>query len=992
MKKYCLFLAVFTTFAFGADRKEICKNVFQAANDDFQLAIVDLAENRPEAALARAERGTLSEDQKLLLWRLLSGRPGKRTAAELERLHFADETLRGIVAELAVSDPATCLALLPRTYDNPDQLFSLLKDLATGIDLGPARARLSELNEAQRAELATRQIELIGEASFLPFQKHYALSSPDAISKVMAALLRRGWYEPGELIGADAAVKGFTEEQREKMAVAFCSSEEVLENWETFEQLAETLRVSKLPLPSQIEIAGTIFATNTNRDGWEAKYFNELFEDNGFEVPFTYTTANATDVLVAAFKKITRERLKEQEERDNFLFAAYGNRAIAMAAGVQKLKKAIFAHDGMETIAATFNLETLEELHLVDEPHRRDLTRTLREFAEENPELLPKEFVGLLWEPVRNQSIALKMLNEYLFQNEGRWDRVPSNSLELISDLSGLPYETLRDSPLSRNPGELYALLMDIQSSLKHPAFSEIRIEPGVFAERREFLTLLRTLRDLHALEGDGTKTWKKVLAEIGVQDEINANGLEALRHHSTYVLIAKVREKLKEHGVQFTPTQFEALGKQWGDLEPIWTLLSRFEGDTSWKQEIDPLGQVFKAALDGTFHEKKFGGGFTLKKRSGEQDIQMAKAQFENIVKTKAQRAAWTKPRWKVSLPGTEPKDVTAVAERTRAILASDVVAPLSQRLTAPKKKPTKQFLKSIDWEGELLQQDPRPLVEKLVEDWALKTGVEKSQAAAALLLHTFGEMTGDGSALKLRGTIRVARALMVSHPEVQAEAPKTIRQVLSNAETSLRELETKSYGEILLTVSNADPKFLLTIGDAVQTSSCQSYSTGGRIEALLGYVMDANVQAVVSYSLSQQHFETAGAFNEVAKAQAEGRLLQVAFDGNLKIATFTLQPAEGNPIAVRTLPLGYAHQRQMLKLGESEGGPGVRLEQLYEQKHPESETMQGMHEEILADLVRELRIRDNELPMTVPPSRNPGGVYSDLAESLTAGEYEIP
>lgn len=998
-----LFLVLPSVTALAEEKgRGLCQKVFESSGEDYQLAIIDIAENRWPKARERVEKGAFSDDQKLLLWRLMVGREKKITAKDLAAFQFAPETLKEIITDLAATDPATCLSLLPKGYSSPDELFSTLQLLAGKIDIAPVLDRIGVLSEAERAELAVQQIQGFGENAFLNHQAAYAVSGTESLVNVLEALFRRAWYEPERLAALGKIEGRFSPENRARLLIALAESKMILSDWDKFESAAQALEAGKLSLPSQTEIAGAVFATWTNEHGWDLEYFQSLFEDQGYQIPFTYRSSHATDVLVATFQRVNRDQIRNREKRDEFLFAAYGKRAIAMSIGVEKLKRAIFRLDGDQTIAATFNLESLENLHLADPAAHHDLTRVLQTFAEENPELLPKEFVSVLWDPVRNQSVALRMLQEYLYQNRGNWDHVPANSLEVLAYVSGLSYSDLRTSRLTKNPGELYTILLDIQDGMSAPAFKDLRVDPSAFEARREFLNFLRALRDLHALNGDHTEGWEKTLGQTGLTREtpLTSDNLAEFHRAATENLVRGVQEKLTSYGIRSTYDQFVKLEAQWGDLEPLWTLLSRFESEPNWRGEIPALAQVFESSLDGTFRTRKFEGGFTLPGRPPEHDIHMAAAQFASVAPEKAQRAAWVKPRWKIAIPEADSERGTKspeVLESVRSELLAKVEGSLLQ--TAKPGKISQKTARELEalLEGDLLHQDPHPIVEKLLTSLLKANGSQREMAGRALLAAALDHLKSPTSTPeRLRGTVRLLRSLVTTERGLAAADPQAVKLGLSQAERALRDLEQKTAGEILLTVLNGDPKFLITIGDAVKTSSCQSYSTGGRIDALLGYVMDANVQAVVSYSLSQQQFENAGDFHCVVKARLEKRLGKVEFDGNKKIATFTIRGAAAGEKSVKvvSLPLENAYQRQMIKLGRNTRTqqPGLRLEALYEQQHLHSDRMQAMHEEILEDLVREMGIEENESPIAVSGSRNPGGVYSDLAQTQTNEPYVIP
>jgi len=986
-----------------AHRRPLCQTVFAEMSDSYKETLLDIAEDRISEARIKIAEGTFTEEQKLFLWRLMAGRGGTTAIEALADFKFAEQTLEDITSEIALKDPEACLEILRNLRLGQHELFALLKILGAKIDLGSVGDRLGVLTEAQRAELAVIQIKHVGAAYFVQSASYFAITSPAEVAEVAIALMRHeGGYTTEHLESYQDALPHFTTEQRKRIALAFAESPQLHNEWGHFQHLAQ-LKINELPETDRAEIAGFAFANFVNQSGWQAGYFSYFFKTSYPDGPFRLEPYHQTDILMKTLERVDKKMLRDRNSRDQFLFQIYNGKIMALGAAVPKLRKIIFARDGIATIAEHYNLETLDELHLVDEAASLDLTRALLTFANENPDLLPKDFVTILWDPVRNQSVVLRMLKEYLAQNEGKFDHMPENSLQLISQVTGLKYEDIRESKIQKNPGELYELVMDIQDGLAKPAFKTLPIEAGVFEKRTEFLKLLRALRDLHAQNGDGTKGWKATFKAVGLSTSkgITVDNLEKIYSRAQETLVAAIKEKLAGQNINFSYEQFMALEKQWGDLEPIWTLLSRYQNQGNWNQEVAPLAQVFEASLQGTFREKKFKGGFDFRN-----DVAMASAQLKDIT-TVPQRKAWMKPRWKMAVPNegqavAEAEQEATTLETVRESLKESVTVPLKAALGNPPVVDA-DIVETFHREAvqpllteKILNGDPIPMVDSLIAELREKADGLEAPEAARILTRIGLEIVQnpESSPQEVRGGLRLVRTLLTSHKEMGlGELPETVKQGLGQADRALKEMGAQATGEFILTVLNADPKFLLTIGNVVNTASCQSYSSGGHIETLLGYVMDANVQAVVSFALKQQQFKSASDFNQVVKAHASGKLSDVVFDGNLRRATFVIEQ-DGEPLRIESETFPYAYQRQMIKLGTCRrcGKPGMRLEKLYHQQHANADQMQSMHEEIMSDIVQEMGLEHNNHSITVAPSRNPGGVYSDLARGIQTGEYVIP
>ena len=93
-----------------------------------------------------------------------------------------------------------------------------------------------------------------------------------------------------------------------------------------------------------------------------------------------------------------------------------------------------------------------------------------------------------------------------------------------------------------------------------------------------------------------------------------------------------------------------------------------------------------------------------------------------------------------------------------------------------------------------------------------------------------------------------------------------------------------------IVVTAFDCSPRLMLTIGDVVNTGCCLNYQSGGRINVLPAYVVDANIQALVSWQLKQTHFASVRDYKAVLNAFVAGRPAAADFDGDRLMFRFTL------------------------------------------------------------------------------------------------------
>ena len=99
---------------------------------------------------------------------------------------------------------------------------------------------------------------------------------------------------------------------------------------------------------------------------------------------------------------------------------------------------------------------------------------------------------------------------------------------------------------------------------------------------------------------------------------------------------------------------------------------------------------------------------------------------------------------------------------------------------------------------------------------------------------------------------------------------------------------------------------------------------------------------------------------YKAVLNAFVAGRPAPAAFDGDRLVFRFTLPEGE-RETTVDTLSLGFAHLRQIVRLGRARQGvslrPGLLAEREYAQPHPLQPLMHANHADILRALSAELR-----------------------------------
>jgi hypothetical protein len=172
-----------------------------------------------------------------------------------------------------------------------------------------------------------------------------------------------------------------------------------------------------------------------------------------------------------------------------------------------------------------------------------------------------------------------------------------------------------------------------------------------------------------------------------------------------------------------------------------------------------------------------------------------------------------------------------------------------------------------------------------------------------------------------------------------------------------------------ILLSYFTDHPKTLLEIGK-YPISTCQDYeSTGYLNKALLGYVLDAHIKALV---LREIEIETEEEINEEDLNQAK-----VNLDEEKDIIKITL--TNGKTIKGR---ISKPIARRIIMLGKKEGKATLLLEPIYSRLGREDETYEKFLDTPLGKIRLELNLEITESGegVILPQSHNPAGYYRDV------------
>ena len=436
--------------------------------------------------------------------------------------------------------------------------------------------------------------------------------------------------------------------------------------------------------------------------------------------------------------------------------------------------------------------------------------------------------------------------------------------------------------------------------------------------------------------------------------------------------LVKSVQSIFADSALDFKPTDFVKLQKKWGDLTPIYVLAGRY---AHHKPLLKALSQIFKAEIEGRFAHFKF---------EGEEDPEAEEVIAEQLkaLKGKKDKLAWAKNRSIVELLET----TNDPSEELLHVKLLDLQNFIETTLI-PNWKIENEDLVDLSFLSGL--KNPKDFVEG---------------HATNLLPLVFS----------LRHFVKSADLNTYRRPEFKA-AIKLLdyisnkqREVINSAQTSadLKSLKDKALQlqatqkpsqdlRILASTSVSGAKALLTIGNCVKgATSCQNYRTGSEVETLLGYVMDAHVKAVLSFSLGENDFKSLQDFKKLTSALKDKSLLEKTYDEEKMQWKFKLP----NDEVIESKPLASASRREMIKLGTNNDLPELSSPAILREPPYQQTSQAGLAEldfqakKICGDILSDLdQVNFKPSEIRIGKSRGPEGHYSDLGGGKQTQAYDV-
>lgn len=586
----------------------------------------------------------------------------------------------------------------------------------------------------------------------------------------------------------------------------------------------------------------------------------------------------------------------------------------------------------------------------------------------ENHAGIRAEWVPMLWDRSPRRDVGLGILREAIRLDDAG-EAVPATSREVLARASGFSLAALQGLNVSPHvESRLYEVTLEFIRGAQSPVFAATVIDGEVWRQKdlRDLVSMLAKVSLAHQVSGGDPEAWTRVWRELGRPAHLDLASTQELAKGAEAILLREVRARFGQD-LTITADQYLELEKKWGSLEPIFTLLSRFQGVPTWRQGVKPLARIFEMAAKGLFTRYKF-HGFP----GDEMDRLNATWQIQPIIDA-GKLEEWMKQRTRAALAPDEDREATVRARlaaiRTQirtglighldltGIVGSTEVRAVVQKILSSKESPRKLVA-----ELQQLVPDRRVLLRTVVDGLAAAEDTSEIRRLTCFLQESESVFRWDS-----------------------VDARGDLKSILGQLENLPAAKDT-----IVVTTTFHDARTMTVVGDLVDTNSCQNYKSGGVPFTLPGYIIDAHTQGMVSFALTAAQFTRAEDFRKVVGWLRGGKSVTTVYDGDPGIVTFGL---DGTAAKVSTIPLRKGYSRRIIRAGKNAAnGIGIMDEPDYSHVHPALVLMQAQMDSILVEMARALGATLREA-IEVAASRNPMGTYSDLGGGVvgTIGPFRI-
>lgn len=394
---------------------------------------------------------------------------------------------------------------------------------------------------------------------------------------------------------------------------------------------------------------------------------------------------------------------------------------------------------------------------------------------------------------------------------------------------------------------------------------------------------------------------------------------------------------------------QIESLENLWGNLDEIFVLISRFNWNSEWKEEIPILATVVKHVLKWTFWDLKYTW-------DNDEVRTLSKEQLSWL--NERQLKAWQ----------TNPYRLDIINQNSSSELTDENLFRIGKN----------------EFQEQIINQKHIDSVKAWLSKELVNFQITENESKLCKRLETrqikIKWLMQELNDKKRTLLILLQRCLQSKDKQtfefyidiLNSWIPWVDLSWIKDDLTSIKQkLKWSKWWKDFICFSTVfdDPKMLLWIWDLVATHSCQNYRIWDYIQTLLWYVIDANVKWIASFTISQRDFSNQADYIKV-KEIVNAWTYELNFDFAKRILTI-------NWIKIK---LNKAISRQVVKYWKTDDWESaIFCERAYLNTHYWLNSINNTQISLVSDFAKNIWISIVNGWISFPKSKNIWWVYSD-------------
>lgn len=715
--------------------------------------------------------------------------------------------------------------------------------------------------------------------------------------------------------------------------------------------------------------------------------------DSGHPNPFSRLSPGKREQLFKFLLDVDPSSFQESMERFDLLAHNIFHTPMSYEYSGSFIARQRMRLDLDNVIKKQFGIKTsLHGLPFNAELDANGLKPVLSAIGENYNDLLPAYKIDMIWDSVRNSQVVMQLLRQVA--NRFGFEKTFASSLEAVCALTGL--EECHQSAIEEKTSERYELfssLLLLQAHFEIPIFEGVRIDEEIFENkinRSLFVKFLQNAEqslnlDALQIESDfvNTNDFSSLLYQAvpGFNGLITPANIEKITEDldaikvGIFIEYLQTDPKLAKLDINISGKDFRSMEKRWLDISPFPILFSNLntgKNASSGKKSSEQLLEMLHAELKGDFRSFKFD---TYRN----EDL--------GFLDNKA-FAAWRQDYALAKPAGFNAKYLEELSSFTE--LLSEIKQDLNQHLqekvtikaTEPLFSDAEVGEAILEWlGGSFRNQNPMTAVSEIISNLGLSGERALVEFLLSLDMNSLSSEEVDGWLRYLRSADKRGAIVEAGVDELDMKfiGKKTVQM------KSLMSLDSKPLSDaIVIGIVNSDARFLLTIGDFVQATSCLNYKSGTRVYHLLSYVIDGMTKGHGVIEAKPQDFHSLEDFNEVAlRLNKDSKSVKVSFDGNLMVTTFKI----GERV-IKTKPTVNGVTRRVVRIGvDDTGKSGLTLGKAFSQFSSHTSDVNSIGRAVIEELQGSVGAL-SQAKITVTPTRNLDGNYSDSGSVFTDPE----